>query len=52
MGLFFDGGFECSTARNLAYSFYCVFNEAVFVSSFEFCNRFIHSSFSVAPEEG
>ena len=32
-GLFFDGGFECSTARNLAYSLYCVFNEAVFISS-------------------
>ena len=32
-GTLFDEGFECSTARNLAYSFYCVFNEAVFVSS-------------------
>ena len=33
MGLFFDGDFECCTARNLAYFFYCVFNEAVFISS-------------------
>ena len=31
MGLFFDGGFECSSARNLAYFFYCVFDEAVFI---------------------
>ena len=28
MGLFYDEGFECSTARNLAYFFYCVFNES------------------------
>ena len=33
MGLLFNGGFECCTVRNLAYFFYCVFNEAVFVSS-------------------
>ena len=33
VGFCFDGGFECCTARNLAYFFYCVFNEAVFISS-------------------
>ena len=33
LGLFFDGGFECSTAKYLAYFFYCVFKEAVFISS-------------------
>ena len=33
MGLFFDGGFECCTARNLAYFFHCVFKEVVFISS-------------------
>ena len=33
VGLFFDGGFECSSARNLTYFFYCVFIKAVLISS-------------------
>ena len=33
VGFIFDGGFECCTARNLAYFCYCVFKEAVFTSS-------------------
>ena len=32
MGLFFDGVFECPTARKLTYFFSCVFDKVMFIS--------------------
>ena len=32
VGLFFDECFQCSSATNLAFFFYCIFREAVFIS--------------------
>ena len=32
VGPFFDGCFQCSSARNLVFFFYCIFGEEVFKS--------------------